>query len=88
MDDQGKRLDLTAVAGELDFSSEEAVMAEMSARQGKARWQLSGSLGADLQLDAEGREVDIAAYQPWLPKDALPEEVTIRSGFVEDFSLS
>lgn len=88
VDDQGKRLDLTAVEGELDFSSEEAVVAEMSARQGKARWQLSGSLGADLQLDAEGREVDIAAYQPWLPKDALPEEVTIRSGFVEDLTLS
>lgn len=85
-EDQGKCLDFAAVAGEMDFAMEAAPAVELSARQGKARWNVSGTLGADLHLDAEGRDLDIAVYQPWFSADALPEEVAIRGGIAEQFT--
>lgn len=88
LEEQGKRLAFTAVAGELDFAMEEAPALEVSARRGKERWTFSGHLGADLQLEAEGREVEIAVYGGWLPSNALPQDVEIRGGLAELFSVT
>ena len=88
LDDQGKHLDFTAVAGEMDFAMEAAPAVEVSARRGQERWGASGFLGDALQLDVEGHDLDIAVYQRWLPADALPEEVQIRGGLAEEVTAS
>ena len=59
LDDEGRRLDLTDVAGSIDLADDTAMLVDAEGRRGQEHFSVYGALGEKLNLDIAG--TDIAA---------------------------
>ena len=85
----GKSLRVSDVNGSVDFADAEAMGVALKARSDAAAVSLSGKVGEEnASLEIEGADIDLAPYLPWLPKDLLPESVTIRGGLVKSLAAT
>lgn len=88
LDDEGRRLDLTDVAGSIDLTDDTAMLVDAEGRRGQEHFSVYGALGEKLNLDITGTDIDIAGYLAWIPEGTLPETVAVRGGKVESGTLS
>ncbi|MBP5200017.1 MAG: translocation/assembly module TamB domain-containing protein [Schwartzia sp.] len=85
----GKSLQVSDVNGSVDFADADAMGLDVKARCNDAALSLSGKLGdINASLEIEGSDIELEQYLQWLPKELLPESVTIRGGHVKTLTAS
>ena len=82
----GNALLLTDVDGEIDMAKSDAMKVDLSARDDKASARVSGTLGDDMRISVEGKDISVENYLSWLPVGTLPESVEIKSADVGSLS--
>lgn len=85
----GNSLRASEVNGVVDFADPKAMDAVLKAQCEGASISVSGKVGDEnASLDVEASDADLKPFLKWLPKDLLPESVTIRGGHVKTLTAS